>query len=80
MTLSDTFAILHSCIILMTCAPLKTHLLEIEVVAALPSRAFRKFVPALTHLSASLIWLIHGKTLLTVLLVWRVFEVVATQR
>ena len=80
MALPDAFAILHRCIILMASAALKTHLLKIEVIAALTSWAFRKFVPTLAHLIASLIGLVHGETLLTVLLIRRVFEVIASQR
>ena len=80
MALTDAFAVLDCCIVLMTCASLKTHLLEVEVVATLTSRALRKFIPAVASLRASLIGLVHGKALLTVLLVWRVFEVVSTKR
>ena len=80
MALSDTFAILHRCIILIAGTALKTHLLKIEVIAALSSWTFRKFVTALTHLIAGLIRLVHGKTLLTVLLIWRMFEVITSQR
>ena len=79
MTLTDTFAILHRCIILIASTALKTHLLKIEVIAALTSWTFRKFVTALTHLIAGLIRLVHGETLLTVLLIWRVFEVITSQ-
>lgn len=75
MTFAYPLAVLNA-----SAATLETHLLQIQVVTALPSRTFRVFASIVVNI-VGLVGLIDGETsLAAVLLIRRVLEVLTTER
>ena len=63
----------------VACACLERRLLQVEIVAALPGRTFRKLAAIVVSL-VGLVRLVDGEALLAIFLVGRVLQVFAPQR